>query len=217
MSAISPLACENLSAVYNSRVIFHSLTLALKPGVFALRGPNGIGKSTALRLLAGAQRPATGQIRIDGIDLLASPETAKRQLSYVPDICPVYPFMTGEEFLRFVAAAKQTTLDDTVRTLIDTFGLTDILRTRFDAMSFGTQKKIMLCAAWIGAPRVILLDEPGNGLDGPARDYLARLFRQPDQERVILFSTHDDALASASDAVTIEMQSLFRHSEPATT
>ncbi|GBR01120.1 ABC transporter ATP-binding protein [Acetobacter oeni] len=202
------LACENIAAAYNSRVIFESFTLSLQSGLFALRGANGTGKSTLLRILAGAQRPARGQIRIAGTDLFSSPEQAKRQLSYVPDTCPAYPFMTGNEFLRFVATAKQTTIDRQAREMISLLSLSHSLDTRFDAMSLGTQKKIMLCAAWIGTPEVLLLDEPTNGLDASARAHFAALTRHSADRHVLLFSTHDDEFISESDATVLEMDTL---------
>jgi heme-transporting ATPase len=85
--------------------------------------------------------------------------------------------MTGEELLDFVATAKRTGIDATVDGLIDAFDLNQHLRTRFDAMSLGIRKKMMLCAAWVGTPWVLLLDEPSNGLDLSSRDHLIRLVR----------------------------------------
>jgi ABC-2 type transport system ATP-binding protein len=208
------LACEGLSASYEGREIFRSLDCAFATGVHNLRGANGIGKSTLLRLLAGAQPADEGRVWIDGIDLMQAPEDAKRRLSYVPDESPIYPFITGEQLLHFVAAVKHTGIDATVNGLIDAFDLTRHVRTRFDAMSLGTQKKIMLCAAWIGAPRVLLLDEPSNGLDLASRDHLVRLLRYWGRQSAILFATHDEDFVSACSAAVIEMRSLldFRRS-----
>ena len=127
-----------------------------------MRGTNGIGKSTLLRLLAGAQPADAGRVWIDGIDLMQAPEDAKRRLSYLPDESPIYPFMTGEELLHFVAAVKRTRIDATADGLIRAFDLARHPRTRVDAGSLGARKKLMLCAAWIGAPRVPLLDGPAT-------------------------------------------------------
>ncbi len=209
------LACEGLGASYEGREIFRSLDCAFAAGVHALRGMNGIGKSTLLRLLAGAQPADAGRIWIDGIDLMQAPEDAKRRLSYVPDESPIYPFMTGEELLHFIAAVKRTGIDATVDGLIGAFDLRRHLRTRFDAMSLGTQKKMMLCAAWIGAPRVLLLDEPSNGLDLASRDHLIGLLRRRGRESAILFAAHDEEFVCACDAAVIEMSSLLVSGESA--
>jgi ABC-2 type transport system ATP-binding protein len=209
------LACEGLGASYEGREIFHSLECAFATGVHALRGTNGIGKSTLLRLFAGAQRVDTGRVWVDGIDLMQAPEAAKKRLSYVPDESPIYPFMTGEELLHFVAVAKRTGINATVDALISAFDLGRHLPTRFDSMSLGTQKKMMLCAAWIGAPRVLLLDEPSNGLDLASRDHLIRLLRHWGHESAILFAGHDEEFVSACRATVIEMSSLLEAGQSA--
>jgi ABC-2 type transport system ATP-binding protein len=209
MSNDSSLVCQGLGASYEGREIFHSLDCAFAAGVHALQGTNGIGKSTLLRLLAGAQPADAGRVWIDGIDLMQAPEDAKRQLSYVPDESPIYPFMTGEELLHFVASVKRTRIDATVDGLIGAFDLARHLRMRFDAMSLGTRKKIMLCAAWIGAPKVLLLDEPSNGLDLASRDHLIRLLRHSGRESTVLFAAHDEEFVVACGASVTNMQSLL--------
>jgi ABC-2 type transport system ATP-binding protein len=209
MNADPILCCTGLRASYDGREIFASLDCAFATGVHALRGTNGIGKSTLLRILAGAQPADAGRVWIDGIDLMQAPEDAKTRLSYVPDESPIYPFMTGEELLHFVAAVKRTGIDAIVNDLIGAFDLARHLRTRFDAMSLGTQKKMMLCAAWIGAPKVLLLDEPSNGLDLASRDHLIRLLRHWGRENAILFAAHDEEFVSACGAAVVEMRSLL--------
>ena len=203
------LACERLGASYEGREIFRSLDCVFGTGVHALRGTNGIGKSTLLRLLAGAQTADAGRVWIDGIDLMQAPEAAKRRLSYVPDESPIYPFMTGEELLHFVATVKRTGIDTIVDGLVGAFDLRRHLGIRFDTMSLGTQRKILLCAAWIGAPKVLLLDEPSNGLDLDSRDHLIGLLRHWGRESAILFATHDEAFVSACAAAVIETRSLL--------
>jgi ABC-2 type transport system ATP-binding protein len=215
MSADAVLAGAGLGASYDGREIFGSLDCAFATGVHALRGTNGIGKSTLLRLLAGAQPADAGRVWIDGIDLMQAPEDAKRRLSYVPDESPIYPFMTGEELFHFVAAVKRAGIDAAIESLIGAFDLAGHLRKRFDAMSLGVRKKMMLCAAWIGAPRVLLLDEPSNGLDLASRDHLVRLLRHWGRENAILFAAHDDDFISACGAAVVEMRSLLASAQGA--
>ena len=80
-------------------------------------------------------------------------------------------------------------------------------------MSLGTRKKMMLCAAWIGAPRVLLLDEPGNGLDLASRDHLIQLLRHWGHAGAILFTAHDEELVLACGATVVEMRSLLASGE----
>ena len=147
-------------------------------------------------------------VLIDGVDLKKSSEKARGRLAYVPDECPVYPFMTGGEFLRFVASTKRVKLDDSANEFIAAFGLREHLDARFDEMSLGTKKKMMLCACWIGAPKALLLDEPSNGLDLASREYLIQRLQQAAREKTILFSAHDADFVLEIGAVTIEMTSL---------
>lgn len=202
------LRFEQLGKAYGKHLVFDNLTHQFNRGIFALQGPNGIGKSTLLALLAGAEIPDAGEIWIGDYSLGREAISAKRQLSYIPDECPIYPFISGKDFLRFVAAAKKTVSGKETDRLVDDFGITPYLDTRFDAMSLGTQKKFMLCAAWIGDPAVMLIDEPTNGLDAASRKLLIHLFEDR-QNRVVLFSTHDAEFVEAVNATVVQLDLLI--------
>ncbi|HEX5338231.1 MAG TPA: ABC transporter ATP-binding protein [Gallionella sp.] len=203
------LQCNGITKTYGSRRIFDNLSYRFAPGVYAIQGPNGIGKSTLLGVLSGAIQPDAGDVLIDGISLTASPLPARQRLSYVPDESPVYPFMTGRDLLDFVAMAKQTTVDAHILQLVERFGLNSHLHSRFEVMSLGTQKKFMLCAAWIGDPQAIFMDEPSNGLDTAARELLESLIRERRPNRLILFSTHDADFVAACNAQVLSMAQIF--------
>lgn len=203
------LRCHRLCVAYAARPVLNSVELSLPEGTFALQGANGIGKSTLLRTLAGAQVMDAGEIWIDGLSMARAPAAARRRLSYVPDESTVYPFLTGAEFLAFVARVKRVALDNGVRGLITRFELAPQLDVRFDAMSLGTQKKFLLCAAWIGMPRVIIMDEPGNGLDSTARDHLAAQVRTWRDRGTVLFTTHDPDMVASTNASVLAMEELL--------
>lgn len=196
----------NLTKFYGERKIFDNVGYFLGCGVYALQGANGIGKSTLLKLLSGAEPLNFGEIWINDISLIHSPLVAKRRLSYVPDECPIYPFMSGHEFLNLVANTKKLALGQDILDIAHHFGLDAYLNTRIDAMSLGTQKKFLLSAAWIGDPKVLLLDEPSNGLDANARALLTQLFQERRHHSTILFSAHDADLVAANHATTLTMQ-----------
>jgi len=205
MSLDDPLRAEGLAASYAGRAIFDGASFSLGIGLYALQGINGSGKSTLLRLLAGAQGPDVGDIWIDKVSLRREPQLAKTRLSYVPDDCPIYPFMTGRQFLRFVAASKSTLPPAWGDDLIAALGLETHLDARFDAMSFGIQKKMLLRAAFIGSPRVILMDEPSNGLDAAARAGLFDRLRVEAQSAVVLCATHDEAMVADTGSTVVTM------------
>jgi len=208
------LRFEGITKSFGWRSIFRGLRDELRPGVYALQGANGSGKSTLLSILAGAQSADAGEVWIDGLSLSRQPLPARRRVSYVPDESPIYPFMTGRDLLDFVAMAKQTRIDAHVLELVADYGLAPYSQTRFGAMSLGTQKKFMLCAAWIGKPSVLLMDEPSNGLDNYARDVLARLIRHRNTQSVTLFASHDSAFVEASGASIIQLDRLIASAEP---
>lgn len=196
---------------YDGRAVLDDLQGRFGAGALALRGPNGIGKSTLLRVLAGVTESDAGTVRIDGHDLRADPLAARSRLAYVPDECPVYPFISGHAFLEFVAWAKRCPVGEPALAVAEAFGLGHHLNTRCGAMSLGTQKKLMLAAAWIGDPALLLLDEPSNGLDAAARVTLIDLLRAKSASAAVLMSTHDQAFADAAGAAMIEFDSLRAH------
>lgn len=202
------LRCEGISKSYGNRLIFHNLNYRLTSGVYAVQGSNGVGKSTLLGILAGAIDADAGEVWINDLSMKTSPLAARQLLSYVPDESPIHPFMTGQDLLDFVAMAKKTTVDAKIMQLVERFGLTHHLYSRFDVMSLGTQKKFMLCAAWIGGPQAIFMDEPSNGLDIAARELLASLILEYRQHRLIIFSTHDADFVAACNAIVMNIEKI---------
>jgi len=202
------LRFEGICKSYGPRPVLQGLSAEFGAGAWALRGPNGVGKSTLLKVLAGAVEPDAGAVWIDEVPLHTDPTAAKARLAYAPDECPVYPFMTGRELLAFVAWAKRCDLSAEVLDIVDGFGLTRHLDTRCGAMSLGTQKKLMLAAGWIGDPAVLLCDEPSNGLDAQARLVLIDLLREKSLQATVLVSTHDQTFAQALGATVLDFADL---------
>ena len=202
------LRVEQVCKSYGARQILRSISLTCQPGAYMLRGPNGVGKSTLLRVLAGVTPPDSGAVWIDGHALHQEPIRAKLRLAYAPDECPIYPFITGSELLAFVAQAKRCSLTPQVHAVVERFGLDRHLGTRCGDMSLGTQKKLMLAAAWIGEPSVLLLDEPSNGLDVDAHAVLVDLLREKSAKAVVFMSSHDQAFARAVGAQVLTFDSL---------
>lgn len=202
------LRFHDVSKSFGHRKVLDKASYAFGTGLYALHGPNGIGKSTLLAVLAGILEPDAGEIEIEGHALRSSPRAAKKRLSYVPDECPVYPFMTGRELLEFVARAKGTSIAPDVAALVESLALGPYLDTRFGQMSLGTQKKTMLASAWIGRPAVMLMDEPSNGLDVVTRDVLIARVREMRGHTLVLMSTHDAEFAQSVGAELLAFSSL---------
>lgn len=202
------LRFEGLSKAYAGRRVIDAITGQLGPGAYALQGPNGVGKSTLLALFAGAIAPDAGEVWIEGLSLQAAPVEARKRLGYAPDTSSIYPFITGRDFLDFVVQTRKYDGCRSMEEMIDELGLTPYLAGRFSAMSLGTQKKYLLCAAWIGDAAVLLLDEPSNGLDHAARTALARRIADRSQHALTLFASHDAAFVEACGATVVDIDEM---------
>ncbi|AOJ39953.1 ABC transporter ATP-binding protein [Burkholderia lata] len=202
------LRFDNLGKRYDQRVIFKGLNYASGAGCMALCDETGSGKSTLLAILAGTLDADEGEVWIGGHSLRTAPHDAKSALAYVPDDCLAYPLQTGREFLDLVAAGRKTVVDARTLELADRFGLGPHLEKRFEQMSFGTRKKLFLTATTLGAPTVVIADDPDSGLDTASRAVLIDLFKTLAADHAVFFSTYDPALARACDARVITFAEL---------
>lgn len=202
----SLLVCKGLYKTFGAKQILVNLSIQLGAMTIAVVGSNGAGKSTLLSILSGAEHPDSGSVLINSEDLLLHPVAAKKQLAYVPDKATVYPFMTGEEYLKFIHLAKKESNTTQSKFLIKCFGLEQHLKQRFSNMSLGTQRKFMLSAAFIGNPKVIIMDEPSNGLDQSSRNILIELLLKGNESRLTIFSTHDKLFIEQTNAKTVLLE-----------
>lgn len=167
-------------------------TFAIGPGLWLLQGPNGSGKSTLLRVMAGVGSAWRGRLRICGHDLQDAPVLARQNLGYAPQSAELLGYLTVREFLETVAALRGTSAKaslDRARAWIHDA----CAQQRMDTLSAGQRRKLCLCAALSGHPRVLLLDEPETGLDTDSvaalRDELAGIARRG---HVVIISSHRD-------------------------
>ncbi|MEK7887770.1 ATP-binding cassette domain-containing protein [Burkholderia contaminans] len=202
------LRFDNLGKRYDKRFIFKGLHYASGAGCVALCDETGSGKSTLLAMLAGTLDADEGEVWIGGHSLRTAPHDAKSALAYVPDDCLAYPLQTGRAFLDLVAAGRKTVVDTRTLELADRFGLGPHLEKRFEQMSFGTRKKLFLTATTLGAPAVVIADDPDSGLDAASRAVLIDLFKTLAADCAVFFSTYDPALVRACDARVISFVEL---------
>lgn len=204
------LRFESLKKNYGAHCVFASLDGNFGIGAVAITGANGTGKSTLMNLLSSAITADAGGIWIDGHHLARDSVKAKQSLGYVPGDCPVYPFLTGCDYLRFIATVKRVALEMSEFEPLSGFGIHSLLDTRFGAMSLGTQRKFMLSAALIGDPPVLLIDEPTNALDADSLKFLIAVVRSRSTSRLTLFTTHDREFIASTGAREVPLLSLER-------
>lgn len=178
---------------HEQHVVFDGLDFSWDgPGIVCICGPNGSGKTTLLSMLAGASSPDAGDIRLMGTSLVLQAQTALPLVSYVPDGCPVYPFLTGGEWLDLTRSVRDCNAA-IEQELLARFGLMQLLDTRFDAMSLGTAKKFLLTAGLMCDTAILIMDEPTNGLDKRSFDVLQEQLERRRTSGLIVLSCHDQA------------------------
>jgi ABC-2 type transport system ATP-binding protein len=210
----SPFAVElkGVTKRYNEIVAVNNMNLNINTGeIFALLGPNGSGKSTTLKMLLGLVQPDAGEISVLGLDVQKDPIAVKRQVGYVPESPMVYEFLTGIEYLDFIAdiygvptAEKQQRINEYLKALQLEGREGDMINSYSDGM----KKKISLISAFLHKPKLLILDEPLNALDPRSarivKDYLHELKLQG---VTTILSTHVLEIAEAvCDRIAIMYQ-----------
>ena len=171
------------------------LSLHIKPGdLYAFIGHNGAGKTTTLKCVAGIQEFDTGSIQINGLDLKEHPLECKRALAYIPDNPDIYEYLTGIQYLNFVADVFGVTAgerEERIRYYGDRFELTASLGDLVSTYSHGMKQKLALISALLHRPKLLILDEPFVGLDPQASVLLKESMKEICAEGgAIFFSTH---------------------------
>lgn len=190
-------ACLELRDVekgFGRTKVLRGVEFTVAPGeIVGLLGPNGSGKTTTLRLVAGALSPDRGTIRVCGIDLDEAPLEARRHIGYLPERPPLYDSLTVSEYLGFVAAAKGLRRAAAARAIdeaVEGFDLGRVRRRILGQLSKGFRQRVGLAQAALGDPALLLLDEATSGLD-PVQVVEARAFiRRGSEGRGVLLSSH---------------------------
>ena len=195
----------DVSKQYAGRpIIRHSNYLLSDHGIYCLNGENGSGKSTILGVIAGAVLPDSGEVHIYGRHRRRSDHSIKNEIAYVPDSCPIYPFITGDEFLALMQSIRNSSAL-ALEHLLDVFRLRDYRRTRFSKMSLGTARKFMLISALMTDAKIFVLDEPTNGLDAKSVEVLQSQLLQVGEDRLVLMACHDIKVRQALEAIVLDV------------
>jgi ABC-2 type transport system ATP-binding protein len=172
--------------------------------VFGFIGPNGAGKTTTIRILATLLEPTSGSVKVDGLDVVDEPEKVRRVIGYMPDDFGVYEGITVQEYLDFFAAAYGLPRKQRTRTVADVMQLTDLAQHEkklVAGLSKGMRQRLCLAKTLVHDPKVLILDEPANGLDPRARIELRVLLKElAAMGKTIVISSH--ILTELSDVCT---------------
>ena len=161
--------------------------------VLGFLGPNGAGKSTTMKMVTGFLRPDRGTIRIGGVDIAANPVEVKRWIGYLPEGAPLYGEMTTRGFLRFIAGIrgfKGVDADRRIEVVVGKVSLESVLEMPIETLSKGFKRRVGLAQAILHDPRILILDEPTDGLDPNQKHEVRSLIKGMSAEKVIVLSTH---------------------------
>ncbi len=189
------LNIEHLTKTYGDKKAVDDLSLHIMPGeIYGFIGHNGAGKTTTLKSVVGILSFDKGEIYINGRSIKADPIACKRDIAYIPDNPDLYDFMSGIKYLNFIADIFGVDGDkrrERIEKYAADFELTDDLAQPIASYSHGMKQKLAIIAAWIHAPRLIIMDEPFVGLDPKAAHILKGMMRSVcDEGGAIFFSTH---------------------------
>jgi len=188
------IAAEHLCRYYGRYCAVNDVSFTLAKGeVLGFLGPNGAGKTTTMQMLCGNLAPSSGQITINGFDLLDQPQLAKRSLGYLPDTPPLYKDLSVQEFLHYCAqlhGIAKNSIAHAINKAKERSGLMDVSHRLIANLSKGFQQRVGIAQAILHNPDVIILDEPTVGLDPIQIREIRALIRELGQDHGVILSTH---------------------------
>ena len=189
------LKIENLTKNYGEKLAVDDLSIHIAPGeIYGFIGHNGAGKTTTLKACAGILQFDKGEIFVDGVSMKRDPIGCKKKMAYIPDNPELYDFMTGLQYLDFVADIYGVSIEERkerIHKYASAFELEKDLPALISSYSHGMKQKLAIISAWIHSPKLIMMDEPFVGLDPKAAKLLKDMMREVcDNGGAIFFSTH---------------------------
>ena len=189
------LTIKSLNKTYSNGVqALKNVSLEVPNGLFGLLGPNGAGKSSLMRTIATLQEPDSGSIRFDQIDVIENKLALREQLGYLPQDFGVYPKVSAEELLNHFAILKglsnKAERKEMVDGLLRQTNLWDARKRKLGTYSGGMRQRFGIAQALLGAPRLVIVDEPTAGLDPDERNRFLNLLAESGEQVVVILSTH---------------------------
>jgi len=214
------LEIENLTKRYGQHTVVDNLSFRCAPGeVLGFLGPNGAGKSTTMKMVTGFVPPSAGRVSVCGLDIDQASLEARRCIGYLPEGAPCYPEMTPSSFLEFIAdirgltrAERKTRLDS----VIEALHLGPVLNQSIETLSKGFKRRVGLAQAILHDPKVLILDEPTDGLDPNQKHEVRELIRSMAANKLIVLSTHilEEVEAVCTRAIIIANGSILADDTP---
>lgn len=212
---------SNLTKNFDEFTAIDNLSFNVKEGeVLGFLGPNGAGKSTTMKLITGFLAASHGSVSIDGHDISKSPIEAKSLMGYLPEGAPSYGDMTTSEFLIFVAEVRGyrgEEITKRVQRVLDEVELNSVSYQTIETLSKGFKRRVGLAQAIMHDPKVLILDEPTDGLDPNQKHHVRELIKSLARDKIVIISTHilEEVTAVCSRAIIIAQGKIVADGTPA--
>lgn len=212
---------RNLTKTFDQFTAVDDLSFTVKEGeVLGFLGPNGAGKSTTMKLITGFLAASQGSVRIDGFDISKNPLEAKSLMGYLPEGAPSYGDMTTLEFLNFIAQVRGyrgEEIDKRVQHVLDEVELRAVSQQTIETLSKGFKRRVGLAQAIMHDPKVLILDEPTDGLDPNQKHHVRELIKNLARDKIVIISTHilEEVTAVCSRAIIIAQGKIVADGTPA--
>jgi ABC-2 type transport system ATP-binding protein len=191
---ISMIQVTGLDKSYGSVRALHGVSFNIAAGeIIGLLGPNGAGKTTIIKTLTGYLQPDSGEVIVDGLNVLTDTQAVQSRIGYLPENAPLYPELTVQAYLKMIAGLRQIPPDKELQYVSDAVyatGLETHLTRPIAQLSKGYRQRVGLAQAILHRPRLLILDEPTIGLDPTQIVEIRNLIRRLSQHSTVLFSTH---------------------------
>ena len=213
---------ENLTRQFGAFTAVDNLSFQVEPGeVLGFLGPNGAGKSTTMKMITGFLQPSSGVVDIFGYDMWRNPLPAKKMIGYLPEGAPSYGEMSVRNFLAFIADVRGLRGEEKRRAIAvaaEKAALLDVMTQMIDTLSKGYRRRVGIAQAILHDPRVLILDEPTDGLDPNQKHHVRGLIRSLSQEKLVIVSTHilEEVSAVCTRAMIIARGKILVDETPAT-
>ncbi len=187
------LTINAVSKTYDKKKVIDNLSIELHDGVTGLLGPNGAGKSTLMKMIATIEKPSSGHILFNDVDISKKPKEIRNVLGYLPQNFGIYPNMNPVEFLEYMAAMKNLSVKSSkkrIDELLEILHLSDFKKQMVGGFSGGMRQRVGIAQALLNDPDVLIVDEPTVGLDPEERIQFRNLLSSVSANKIVLLSTH---------------------------
>ena len=213
------LEIKKLTKKYGKKTVLDNIDLSLGNGVYGILGANGAGKSTLLKLITDNIKRTNGEILLNGREILEMGAEYRKNIGYAPQVQGLFEDFTAGQFIRYIGALKgmkRKDIKEQSGELLELVGLNSFSHLRLGSFSGGMKQRVMLAAAMLGDPKILIMDEPTSGLDPEERIRLRNRIAEISDNKIVLLATHvmSDIECIAQRVIFLKKGQLIRFSTP---